>query len=424
MKTKVLTGVLMLAGAALAGPHVNYDRSKIPAFTLPDPLTFVDGKKVKTDADWQRRRAEMLSILEREEYGRMPPKPEAVVTELGDEKTVLAGFAKRRIVKMWFKSDKSGPCVQWTLWRPCFAPTPTPVVLLLNYYGSHTFSKDKGIPLPLSGPFDVRLSNEFRESDRGRHENPDDACYMPLADIIARGYAVLTACYCEVSPDVNNLAKARTGVFDLWPKPQPGQRDYITSLGAWAWALQRGMDYIERDNLLDAKRVVLTGYSRLAKAALVAGAWDERFPFTAPVQTGGGGCPLNKHWFGENVATMTRSFPHWYCDNFKNWVNNEANMPFDQHFLLACVAPRALLVCGYDSQWFDTEGEYLACKAASPAWTARGKPGLPDVPFPASYDTSCIGSNLGYVRRTLAHGIAPIDWKWILDMADGLWRLK
>ena len=48
--------------------------------------------------------------------------------------------------------------------------------------------------------------------------------------------------------------------------------------------------------------------------------------------------------------------------------------------------------------------------------------GLPDVPWPDIYDTSAIGPSLGYVRRAGEHGIAPIDWEWMLDFAEGVWN--
>ena len=92
--------------------------------------------------------------------------------------------------------------------------------------------------------------------------------------------------------------------------------------------------------------------------------------------------------------------------------------------LLACVAPRHLLIEGFDQEWFDTRGEYLACQAASPVWEFLGKPGLPKKPFPQDFDTSCIGSHLGYVRRSGNHGFSPYDWRWMLDFADRAFSWK
>jgi hypothetical protein len=193
---------------------------------------------------------------------------------------------------------------------------------------------------------------------------------------------------------------------------------------AWAWALMRGMDMIERRQGLDASRVLVTGSSRLGKAALLAGAYDERFAVVVPNQTGGGGAPLSKRHFGENVQTEMHNFSHWYCKAYAKYIDNEGAMPFDQHLLLSCVAPRPLMVQGFDEAWYDTKGEFLALKAASPAWKLLGREGLPDVSFPADYERTAIGPYVAYYHRNLAHGIAAIDWQWMLDFADGYWTEK
>ena len=99
-----------------------------------------------------------------------------------------------------------------------------------------------------------------------------------------------------------------------------------------------------------------------------------------------------------------------------------AALPFDQHWLLAAVAPRALLVEGFGSRWFDTKGEFLACRAASPAWELNGLAGLPGGDFPVAYDTSLVGPSLGYIRRGGAHGLSAIDWAWALDFAKHAWH--
>ena len=128
--------------------------------------------------------------------------------------------------------------------------------------------------------------------------------------------------------------------------------------------------------------------------------------------------PLAKRDFGENVSTEMVSFPHWYCKAYGKYVDNEQAMKFDQHLLVAAIAPRRILVEGFNQGWFDTKGEYLACRAASAAWEFLGLPGLPDKPFPANFDTGCIGPYLGYVRRGGQHGIAGYDWHWTLNFAD------
>jgi len=137
-----------------------------------------------------------------------------------------------------------------------------------------------------------------------------------------------------------------------------------------------------------------------------------------PNQTGGGGVPLAKRDYGENVSTEMNMFHHWYCKAYNKYVDNEQAMKFDQHLIVAAIAPRRILVQGFNSGWFDTKGEFLSCRAASPAWEFLGKPGLPAGDFPDNFDTGRIGSHLGYVRRGGQHGITGYDWMWTLDFAD------
>ena len=415
-----------ILGREVAIRAPNYDRAKIGPYELEDPLTFLDGRKVKDLHDWSARREEILGVFAREMYGQPPPKPEALVTELVDEKTTLAGFATRRQYRMWFKADKTGPAVNWIVWLPRHAKKPAPVVSFLNYRGNHELVNDDDIPVTKAWLMNWTSSvgvNEHKANprNRGLQQRTDQNTVFPLGMMLARGYAVMSACYGEVSPDVDETPSpfAYTGVFELWGERDESKDDNPTALGAWAWALSRGLDLAERIPEIDARRSVVTGCSRLAKAALIAAARDERFAVCAPVQTGGGGVPLAKRDFGENVSTESRMFPHWYCKAYAKYAADPAKLlTFDQHLFLACIAPRALIVEGFDEDWFDTEGEFLALKAASPVWELLCGKGLPAVAWPACYDTSAIGARVGYVRRSERHGISAQDWTWTLDFAD------
>ena len=426
---------LALSSAAFAQQNVNYDEAAVAPYELPDPLVFANGKKV-SKKQWPERRQEILDMFQHEMYGMLPPKGEGIFLEPIEEGTTMGGQGTRRQVRMWFRKDKTGPKVDWLIVTPNNVEGPVPVVLLLNYTGNHAVLEDKEILIPeiwlrgRSGVLDVKSA----EAERGMLNREGGKTVYPLGALAARGYATVTACYEQASPDpdqhhVKDGVKlqdtfAFTGVFDLWGPRDPSRKDNTTSLMAWAWVLMRGMDMIEMDPALDQRRVILTGYSRLAKAALIAGAFDERFPVVVPVQTGGGGVPLAKRNFGESVATETTMFRHWYCRAYDKYAGRTDDLPFDQHMLLSCIAPRALLVEGFDELWFDTKGEYLSVKAASPVWKFLGKKGMPKVEWPDDYDTSAIGPYLGYVRRKGDHGIAPIDWMWMLDFAEGVWKAQ
>ena len=400
----------------------NYDKSKIAPYDLEDPLTFADGRKLDGPDEWPVRRTEILKIFAENMFGQEPPPPEAVELEKFEEGETCGGFGLRQQYRMWFREDRTGPAVDWLVILPQKAKGPVPVFMLLNYQGNHQFLSDPQIRMP-EGVW-IRFAKDFKAdpSTRGifeRQNGPE--CVFPASMILARGYGVMTACYAQVSPDPcgHPEISAWSGAFDLWPKRNESRTDNTTAIGAWAWSLSRGMDLAERILQVDATRVVATGWSRLAKAALLASARDTRFAVCVPNQTGGGGCPLAKRDYGENVATEMKKFPHWYCSAYQRYERNPAVLlTFDQHLLLATIAPRPLMVQGFDERWFDTEGEFLALRAASPVWPFLGRTALQDVPFPADFEETCMGRDLAYVRRSGWHGISAQDWVWAMDFVD------
>ena len=406
-------------------PALNYDPAKIGEVKLENPLVFADGRKVASAADWPSRRREILDLFQREMYGRMPP-PVKPVVDLVDEGVTMGGYAIRRQFKMHFKPDRSGPCVNWLVLEPRYPQRKrVPVLIFLNYGGNHELLKDDNILVPTcwmrKSPEFGRYGEQATAATRGLYADHNLRTVYPVGMILARGFAVATACYSEISFDKHGRILdgkyAADDVLSLFPY-DPKRTDNPTSLGAWAWTLCRAMDMIETLPRLDAKRVTVLGSSRLAKAALIAGAFDERFYAVVPNQTGGGGCPLLKRNYGENVEALMRNFPHWFCSDFGKYAGREKEMPFDSHLLMACVAPRKLLVEGFDDPFYDTEGEFEALKAANAVWTFLGREGLPRTTWPKAYDTSAIGKSIGYVRRSERHGLSAHDWTWIMDFAS------
>ena len=392
----------------------NKDESKVKPYNLEDPLTFTDGRKVTSPEMWPERRREILDIFQREMYGQMPPPSKVYLDQL-EEGYSIRKSAVRRQIRMRFSPDSTGPKIDWLIILPRYAKGPVPAIVTLNYCGNHTVLPDKEILLP-----DYPLS-EGEVLERGVLSRTGGKTIYPVDMLLARGYAFVTACYEDVSPDPldpKDEDSAYTRIFDLWGPRDPSRTDNTTSLAAWAWALSRAVDMIEQIPELDASRILLTGSSRLGKAALLAAAFDERFAEVVINQTGGGGVPLSKRNFGETVASEVETYPHWFCRAYKKYAGAERKMPFDQHMLLSCIAPRPLLIEGYDNPWFDTRGEYLSLKAASPVWELLGKEGLPDVPWPDDFSTEAIGPVIGYVRRPGAHGISAQDWTWTLDFSS------
>jgi hypothetical protein len=378
---------------------VNYDESRAGVlnrdYTLPDPLTFADGRKVASAADWALRRREMLAIFEREVYGRMPPNPEKTVFELVSEKLTENRFSLERRYRQWFRRDKSGPFVDWILFVPVHAKKPCPVILHLNYKGNDNIAEGR--------------TNHY---------------LLPLGDMAARGYAFMSANYVQMTSDGPKKRGGRKsdgfldGIFELWGWRDPERTDNTGSLMAWAWGLCRGLDLAEKIAEIDAARNVVIGSSRLGKAALLAAAFDERFSVCVANQTGAVGVQLMKRDYGESISIQKHSLPWWYCSGLWKWAGREREMPFDQHMLLACVAPRGLLLESYHKHWFDPKGEFMSARAASPVWEFLTGKGLGLSEWPQPYDDVAVRPPFGYVRRTECHGLSPYDWKWAMDFAD------
>lgn len=370
----------------------NYDESKTGTYTLEDPLAFADGRKLKDKGEWAERRREILKIFESEVYGRMPPKPDEMVVDLVSEKLTADRFARERRYRMYFRKDRTGPIIDWVVFIPRYAKKPCPVILHLNYKG-----------------------NDVIASGRTNHY------VLPLDQFTVRGYAFMSAQYTQISSDCDHGKRCDdvfNGVFELWGKRDPNATDNPGSIMAWAWGLCRGLDLAERIPEIDAKRNVVTGSSRLGKTALLAAAFDERFAVCVPNQTGAVGVQLMKRDFGENLKGQRLALAHWYCKGVWKYMDNPASQPFDQHLLLACVAPRALLLECYHKRWFDPVGEFLAAKAASPVWEFLTGKGLGLEEMPPPYCDDYVKPPFGYVRRTEMHGLSPYDWKWTLDFAD------
>jgi hypothetical protein len=183
----------------------------------------------------------------------------------------------------------------------------------------------------------------------------------PFAMFTQRGYAVAQCNFQEVAPD--NKDQARTaGVYQLF-----GDKIDCGGLMAWAWAVHRTVDAIETVDQIDAKKVIVTGHSRYGKAALVAGAFDERIALTVPSHSGCAGAAPYRFIYGksEQLHNIVGAFPHWFRPDFKQFVGKVERLPFDQHLLLALVAPRALLGTeGTKDTWINPEGAQLTYVAA------------------------------------------------------------
>ena len=394
----------------------NYDESKMPAYTLPDPLLFNNGKAVKNKADWKKRRLELLTIFENEVYGKTPAgKVELSAVVISENDDLFNGTATRREIQLKLRNKEAEVLLNLLIYLPK-SNKKVPIFLGYNFNGNHTVSAEPDVAVARSwvrnNPTQGITVNRSNESLRG-----SDASSWPVSDLVARGYGLATLYYGDVDPDFDD--GFRNGVHALFPV----KRDSTSwgSIAGWAWGLSRVMDWLQKENSIDAQKIIVLGHSRLGKAALWAGINDPRFAMVVSNESGCGGAALSKRIYGETVERINSSFPHWFCLNFRKYNNKEENLPVDQHELLALIAPRPLYVCSAEEdRWSDPKGEFLSCVGASPVYQLLGKEGFPATDFPGLEQP--VTGTIGYHIRPGKHDIKPYDWKCFMNFADGFFK--
>lgn len=266
--------------------------------SLPDPLTFLDGKTVKTPADWQKRRAEIIKYYELYDIGTVPPKPEL-------DKIIPVDPSQAGGSGGFNFGGRGAP--------PAEGSVTQAVELVYGPNDQITNRVTLTIP-PGKGPFPVLIG--------GR------------PGITSWGYI---ACSMNESVDPPSAPK----IAQYYP-------DYtFGTMGQTAFTVRMVVDYLYTLPEVDKRCIAITGYSRTGKMAAIATMLDERITACVAGSTGVGGIlpwrSAGERGSGESIETTTRNFPAWFTPSLRFFAGREDRLPIDGNLIAAAIAPRSLL---------------------------------------------------------------------------------
>jgi hypothetical protein len=375
-------------------PDLIWHESQVPDFVLPDPLQREDGTTVENKIQWQQHRQQLLEMFRHEMFGRSPGLPQHLnFLTIQEDTAAMEGMATLRRISIESIHHGRQHDFELTLFLPNRAKKPVPVFLLLN-----------------------NRTSENTDPTR-KHKSE----FWPAEEVIARGYGIAAIQNNALSPD--DQQQYTEGIIRLFEGDESINRSPHAwgAIAAWSWGARRAMDYFETDNQIDESRIALLGHSRGGKASLWAGAEDERFALVISNQSGSGGSALSRRRFGEDITTLNR-FTHWFTDHFKKYNGQEEQMPFDQHFLISLIAPRAVYIGSADKDlWADPHGEYLGLAYASSVYALWNYTPIEHMP---PTDTPVFYGPRAYHVRSGIHNLNLIDWNYYMDFAHTLWSTK
>src|SRR6185295_17282185 len=364
--------------------------------TLPALLTFKDGAKVTSADQWPKRRAEIVEDFDREVYGRIPKNVPKVTWEVTSTvESESGGIAIVTKTLVGHVDNSAFPQIKVNIQASFTVPKHAAgrVPILLQFGG-------------VGGPGGKGGVNSWTQQ------------------ALNKGWGYGTINPGSVQGDNNKL---REGIIGLTNKGEPRSPEDWGALRAWAWGVSSLIDYFEAnpDSGVDATKVCITGVSRYGKAALVATAFETRIAAGFVASSGAGGAKLHRHIFGELLENVAgRGEYHWMAGNYLKYAADEAtfgkktaaDLPVDQHQLIALCAPRLCFIsygipAKGDPNWVDAPGSFKAGVLAGPAYRLLGKK---DFGTPGDYMTdtmpaidTLIGGELAWRQHSGGHTNGP-----------------
>ncbi|CAM3628802.1 dockerin-like protein [Mucilaginibacter galii] len=294
---------------------------------LPDPFKMMNGKRVTTKKEWARRQTEIAALAQEFEYGYKPNTPASATTGAFNNNTITVTV------------NNNGKTIMFN----CTITYPT------------TGSK------PYPAMIGIGMSN------------------LNNAAILNLGVAVINFPNNQVAQQSNASSRGKGLFYDMF-----GSDHSASATMAWAWGVSRLIDALEKTPLanINAARLGVTGCSRNGKGALAVGAFEERIKLTIPQEPGAGGAAS---WrvsdaqilAGKKVQTISQIVTEnvWFRENFSQFGKTADKLPFDQHSVMALVAPRALLIIDNTSiDWLSPVSAWITANAAHKVWQSLGVP--------------------------------------------------
>jgi hypothetical protein len=401
----ISTGYSQNVQEKVAGIPVNYDESLSGTYTLPDPLVFPNGKRVKSAGQWyKKRRPQIVSLFEEFEYGRIPETPKGLSFKVFDKGTpALSGKAIRRQVTVYLTKDSSGHNMDILIYLPAGAVKPVPLFFNVSFSPNVSVVDDPGIK---AGYMWDKEGKRVPVQRTGRFGRMDPNIFL------SQGIGFATVYYGDIEPDYADGIKNGIRGYYLKEDQDYPAPDEWGAISAWSWGLSRAMDYLVTDAQIDSKKIALFGVSRLGKTVLWTGCRDTRFGMVIASCSGEGGAAISRRWYGETIDHMTHPTRYFYqfAGNWRNFKDDPSQSPVDANMLVSLMAPRPLLLqTGDTDKWSDPKGEFLAAVAAGPVYELLGKKSLGTDIYPAAGVPML--NDLGYFMHAGGHGTLPSDYE-------------
>jgi hypothetical protein len=396
---------------------VNYTEAKVGQYTLPDPLKLANGAPVRDADTWMnKRRAELIKLFEENEYGRVPATaPKVTWKVLSTDANAMEGKAIMKKLAGQMGSEPNGPAIDATLYLPAKSGKPVPALINLTFNfggmrrGGRAGETPSAPPVIVMGRATAPRGSAVATPARGRGPM---MVRNTAGELIDRGFAYATLNYGSIEPDNQNGLKAGLARgLALAPGQTEPAPDEWGAIAAWAWGISRLVDYLETEPAVDAKRIAITGVSRLGKTVMWAGARDTRIALVMDSCSGEGGSALSRRNYGETIGHLVAPgrYPYQFCANYAKWADKVNEMPIDAHELVALIAPRPVLIqTGTTDKWSDPYGMFLAGVAAEPVYKLLGKEGLGTTKMPAAGEP--ILHTVGFLLHEGPHGMVNSDW--------------